>query len=74
MSGETKTRIASIEAPYRRAIWLDDMRFESGMRLMRVTIKEGGRITQLDLDAATAARFGKDLLDWANSAADGQPA
>lgn len=66
MSGESKTRIAMIEAPYRREIWLDDVRFESGMRLLRLTIKEGRRFTQLDLDAATAERCGRSLLDWAD--------
>lgn len=65
MSEDNKTRIATIEAPYRRAIWLDDVSFESGMRLLRVTIKEGHRFTQLDLDGPTAARWGQVLSDWA---------
>jgi len=68
MSVETKTRIAAIDAPYRRAVWLDDVRFESGMRLLRVTIKEGHRFTQLDLDVATATRWGQNMLDWARGA------
>ena len=65
MSTERKTRIATIEAPYRREIWLDDVSFESGMRLLRLTIKEGRHFTQLDLDAATADRCGRSLRDWA---------
>lgn len=68
MSEYIKTRIATVEAPYRRAVWLDDVRFESGMRLLRVTIKEGHRFTQLDLDAATAALWGQAMLDWARIA------
>jgi len=35
VSGDIKTRISTLEAPYRREIWLDDMQFESGMRLLR---------------------------------------
>lgn len=62
---ETKTRIATLDAPYRREVWLDDVRFESGMRLLRVTIKEGRRFTQIDLDQATADRWGQFMLDWA---------
>ena len=72
MSGDFKTRIRTIEAPYRREIWLDDVRFESGMRLMRVTIKEGRRFTQIDLDAATADQWGQALLDWARLTAEGR--
>lgn len=72
MSAEIKTRIATVAAPYRREIWLDDVRFESGMRLLRVTIKEGARFTQLDLDAATADRWAKIMWDWTNATSGGQ--
>jgi hypothetical protein len=71
VSGETKTRIGTIEAPYRREVWLDDVRFESGMRLLRVTIKEGRRFTQLDLDDAAADRWGQSMLDWARRTREG---
>lgn len=73
MSEEIKTRIATLEAPYRREIWLDEVRFESGMRLLRVTIKEGRRFTQIDLDEATADRWGQTMLDWARRAKEGRP-
>lgn len=72
MSAESKTRIAALEAPYRREVWLDDVRFESGMRLLRVTIKEGRRITQLDLDEEAAGQWGQAMLDWARRAKEGQ--
>jgi hypothetical protein len=65
VSGEIKTRIATIEAPYRREVWLDEVQFESGMRLLRVTIKEGRRFTQLDLDRETADQWGQTMLEWA---------
>jgi hypothetical protein len=35
------------------------------MRLMRVTIREGRRITILDVDAPTAALWGKTMSAWA---------
>ena len=72
MSEEIKTRIATLEAPYRREVWLDDVQFESGMRLLRVTIKEGRRFTQLDLDEATADRWGQTMLDWARRTREGR--
>jgi hypothetical protein len=73
VSAEIKTRIGTIDAPYRREVWLDDVQFESGMRLLRVTIKEGRRFTQLDLDAATAEQWGQIMLDWANRTREAQP-
>jgi hypothetical protein len=73
VNGEIKTRIATVVAPYRREVWLDDVQFESGMRLLRVTIKEGRRFTQLDLDDATADQWGQAMLDWAARAREGRP-
>lgn len=61
---ETKERLAEIEAPYNRQVWLDDVKFDSGMQLLRVTIREGRRITQLDIDPDTAAQWGETLLKW----------
>ena len=72
MSAEIKTRIATVDAPYHREVWLDDVQFESGMRLLRVTIKEGRRFTQLDLDATTADRWGQTMFDWAHRAREGR--
>lgn len=68
MSAEAKTRIATITAPYRREVWLDEMQFESGMRLLRITIKEGRRFTQLDLDETTAVQWSQVMLEWARRA------
>jgi len=72
VNAEIKTRIATVEAPYHREVWLDDVQFDSGMQLLRVTIKEGRRFTQLDLDAATADRWGQTMLDWARRTKEGQ--
>lgn len=62
---EPKTRIATIAAPYGREIWLTEVDFESGMRLLRVTIREGSRYTILDLDPATAESWARSMSDWA---------
>lgn len=60
-----KTRLDTIAAPYGREIWLTEVDFESGMRLLRVTIREGTRYTILDLDAATADRWAQSMSGWA---------
>jgi hypothetical protein len=68
VTGETLTPIDKFAAPYSREIRLHDVVFESGMRLMRVTIKEGRRITILDVDAETAARWGGAMTAWSKAA------
>jgi hypothetical protein len=60
-----KRRRETIQAPYGRLIRLDEVDFEGGMRLLRVTIREGARFTILDLDAATATQWGRAMCDWA---------
>ncbi len=56
MTGETVTELETFQAPYGREVRLQDVEYESGMRLLRVTIREGRRFTTLELDAATAAQ------------------
>jgi hypothetical protein len=65
MTEETKERLATITAPYGREVRLDELRYESGMRLLRVVIREGTRITQLDIDAATAHTWADAMKAWA---------
>jgi hypothetical protein len=65
VTGTVRRSRETIQAPYGRVIRLDEVDFESGMRLLRVTIREGGRYTILDLDAATAAQWGRTMSDWA---------
>jgi len=68
MHGETKERLETLTAPYGREIRLDDVRFESRMRLLRVTIREGMRITVLDVDPATALAWARTMTEWAENA------
>ncbi|GBE41986.1 hypothetical protein BMS3Bbin10_00042 [bacterium BMS3Bbin10] len=70
-SNETVTRLERFAAPYAREITLDDVVHESGMRLLRITVREGRRFTIFDLDAATAAHWGSALRDWSERAEPG---
>ena len=67
MSDSVKTRIATVMAPYGREIRLDAVAYESGMNLLRVTIREGGRYTMLELDRATAIAWAGEMLKWAGA-------
>jgi len=60
-----KTRLDTIAAPYGREVWLTEVDYESGMRLLRVTIREGARYTILDLDPPTAERWAQSMSAWA---------
>ena len=60
MHGELKERLETLTAPYGGEVRLDGVRFESGMRLLHVIIREGKRITVLDVDPPTA-RMGENV-------------
>ena len=69
MSDEERTELANIVAPYGRHVRLQDVRFESGMRLLRVIIREGtSRITVFEIDAATARTWATAMQGWAQQA------
>jgi hypothetical protein len=57
-----------ITAPYGREIRLEDIAYESGMRLLRATIREGRRFTILEIDARSARDWGQAMIDWAAEA------
>lgn len=65
MTSNKMTMIGEYELPYFRKASVQDNEFESGMHLLRLTLREGHRITAIDLDAVNAAAIGQDLLDWA---------
>jgi hypothetical protein len=68
MSTETVVALADFTAPFGRDVVLQDVTHESGMRMLRVRIREGRRFTIMDLDADTAAQWGQLMLDWAANA------
>lgn len=60
----------SIEAPFGEIIELRQIIHDSGVPLLRVLVRDGGRYTKIDLDPATAYRWGDVMVRWARSAAE----
>ena len=74
MTIEQRRPIVTLDAPYRREVRLEEVVYDSGMTMLRVIVREGHRITQLDLDPSTARAWGRTMTDWADAidtAADG---
>ena len=65
MSDVERTPLLTLAAPYRREVRLEHVVFDSGMTMLRVVVREGHRITQLDLDPETARAWGGAMVDWA---------
>ena len=66
MSQETVAPLDEFEAPYGRQIKLEGVEHESGMRMLRLRIREGKRFTVLDIDEDTARHWGLALCSWAD--------
>lgn len=62
--GGIATDIGRIDAPYRREIVLQDVQHESGLKLLRIRIREGRRFTILDVDAPTADALADIITRW----------
>jgi len=56
--------ITRFAAPYRREIVLQDVLHESGLRLLRMRIREGHRFTIIDLDGPTTEDLAMAMLSW----------
>ncbi len=63
---ETVTTLATLAAPWSREVTLQAVEHDSGLRMLRVRIKEGrARFTILDLDEPTATEWARVMREWA---------
>ena len=63
MSDEFR-EIAAYELPYSRKAELREVTFDGGMKMLRLILREGKRITQVDLDADSALALSDAMGDW----------
>ncbi len=69
--GETFRDIAALELPYTRKAQVREVTFASGMKMTRLILREGKRITQVDLDPESARNLAAALLEGAGTGQDG---
>lgn len=65
MSGPDTRSLEKFSAPLGGEVELLEARYEGGVKLLRVRIRQGSRFTDLDLDPVTAARWGAAMTAWA---------
>ena len=63
MSDEYR-EIAKYDLPYSRKAELREVTFEGGMKMLHLILREGRRITQVDLDADAAMALSDAMGDW----------
>lgn len=67
----TFVRVDDLEefnVPWGRVIRLQEVEYQGGTLMMRVRIREGRRITDLELSTETARHLAEALTAWADSA------
>lgn len=62
MTEEKLTELGEFELPFGRIARLKSVEFESGLRFVRLILREGRRITQVDMDEASARNLGAALV------------
>lgn len=67
MTDETLTDLCEIPLPYSKRVILREVKFASGMKMTRMVIFEGKRVTQVDLDPETAEQLAGALLTAAQT-------
>ncbi len=67
MTPEEKVeRLAEFVTAFRREMRVDAVDAGNGVHFLRLTYKEGKRITQVGLDAEDARRLARIFSDWAD--------
>ena len=57
--------LAQFALPYSRKAELREYTYDSGMKMLRLVLREGKRITQVEMDADTARAIAGEMLKWA---------
>ncbi len=67
MSNQGQEQISDLsdyELPFGRTINLKEVEYETGLKMLRLTIKEGRRFTVIEIDQQSAKSLGNDFLSW----------
>ncbi len=64
---EDLRELAQFALPYSRRAELREFTYDSGMKMLRLVLREGKRITQVEMDAETARGIAAEMLAWADS-------
>jgi hypothetical protein len=67
VNDETVSTLDAFAAPYGRDVTLESVEHESGLRMLRIRIREGRRFTIMDIDADTATRWSAVMCAWAGN-------
>jgi len=70
MTDEVITPIGEMELPFGRRATLKNVQFETGLNMLRLTLREGRRFTIIDLDALSAGKLGDLMVRWSQVTAD----
>jgi len=68
VNGEVVNTLDEFAAPYGRKITMESVDHESGLRMLRIRIREGSRFTTMDIDEDTASHWISIMTKWANQA------
>lgn len=66
MTEDKITERSQHDLPFKRTLKLQDVVHEGGLRMLRMTFREGRRFTIIDLDKNSAREMASELTNWAN--------
>ncbi len=69
MTEEMIEDIVEMDLPFGRRASLKSIKYESGLHMLRLTLRENRRFTVIELDSSSAAELGRHLATWAEASA-----
>lgn len=66
MTEEKVTERSQHELPFKRTLKLQEIVHDGGLRMLRMTFREGRRFTIIDVDQNSAREMASELTNWAD--------
>ncbi|MEK6748010.1 MAG: hypothetical protein AABY83_02230 [Pseudomonadota bacterium] len=61
---DNRTPLEKIPLPFNKEISFEEIVYDNGFRMLRMTIREGRRFTTLELDEMSATRWRNAMSAW----------
>ncbi len=65
MGGEIINNDSEFILPFGRRVKFQQLEYDGGLKMLRLTFREAKRFTTIDLDKNSAAKLGEKLASWA---------
>jgi hypothetical protein len=61
---DVKRTLENLDLPWGKKVVVQELEYETGLRMLRLRFREGTRFTLIDLDAPSVQQLAETMLSW----------